>query len=115
MIGVEMQMPPGLHVYAPKVGNEYRGISWQMADSQCWTAGDTAYPEPLWKKMQFAEDKLPVYQDTLRLSRELVIQPVLSASDPSVFKAFREICLDSAAHVKASGVLNFQACDDRQC
>jgi peroxiredoxin len=114
-VGVEIVMPPGFHVYSPDAGGEYRRLSWQMKPSQCWAAGETTYPEAQRTKFPFAEEKLPVYQGTLRLGRELIVQPAIRADDPSVYDLFRKTCLDTQSQVGASGVLELQACDDRQC
>ncbi len=114
-VGVEIVMPAGFHVYSPDAGSDYRKLLWQMKPSQCWAAGETAYPEAKWRKFPFAEEKLPVYQGTVRLSRELIVQPAIRADDPSVYDLFRKTCLDTQSQAGAIGVLELQACDDRQC
>jgi hypothetical protein len=63
----------------------------------------------------FAEARLPVYEGTVRLHRELIVQPAIRADDPSVYELFRKTCLDNQSQVSASGVLEMQACNDRQC
>ena len=115
IIGLELRMPPGWHVYSPQATEGYRGIRWQMDSSECSIISDVVYPEPRWKQMAFSSEKLPVYEGTLRLTRELIVRPVLSDSDPSVFQLFRRSCLDSASRIHASGSLQFQACDEREC
>jgi len=115
LLGVQLQMPAGSHVYGPGVGNGYHGIAWQMNDSSCWYQSDAAYPEPQMRPFPFAEGMLPVYVDTLRLTRELVLKPVLSATEPSLYRLFKSVCLDASNGVKASGVLRLQVCDERQC
>jgi peroxiredoxin len=115
IIGLELRMPPGWHVYGPQVTAGYRGITWQMDSSECSIIGDVVYPKPHWRQMAFSGEKLPVYEGTLRLTRELIIKPILSDSDPSVFRLFCRSCLDSASKIHASGSLQFQACDQREC
>jgi peroxiredoxin len=115
IIGLELRMPPGWHVYAPQVTDGYRAITWQMDSSECSIIGDVAYPEPHWKQMVFSREKLPVYEGTLRLTREYIIKPLLRDSEPSVFRLFCRSCLDSASKIHATGTLQFQACDEREC
>jgi peroxiredoxin len=114
-VGVEIAMPKGFHVYSPDVGKEYRSLSWRMNPSECWAVGDASHPEAQWRKLPFAEEKLPVYEGTIRLTRELIVQPAIRADDPSVYDLFRKTCLDAQSQVTASGSLEMQACDDHQC
>lgn len=86
-----------------------------MNPSQCWSMGDVAYPGAKWQKLPFSEEKLPVYEGTIRLTRELIVQPAIRADDPSVFDLFRKTCLDAQSQITASGVVEMQACDERQC
>lgn len=114
-VGVEIAMPKGFHVYSPEAGKEYRSLAWRMNPSQCWSIGEAVYPAAQWRKLAFSEEKLPVYEGTMRLTRELIVQPAIRADDPSVFDLFRKTCLDAQSQISASGVLEMQACDDRQC
>jgi len=114
-IGVELHIPAGFHVYSPEAGGRYKGVSWQMDRTNCLNIGDPVYPKPEWKPMKSTGETLPVYEDTLRISREIVVRPALQATDPSVFKLFCDLCLDSDSRIKASGTLQFQACDDQRC
>jgi peroxiredoxin len=113
--GVEIGMPKDFHIYGPKAGKEFRSLAWRMNPSQCWAIGETAYPEARWQTLPFSEEKLPVYEGTIQLTRELIVQPAIRADDPSVFELFRKTCLDAHSQITASGVLDMQACDDRQC
>ncbi len=114
-IGLELKMPPGFHVYGREVGRGYRGIEWTMAPSSCWYQGDPEYPRPQLQHFAFEEALLPVYAGDVRITRELVLKPVLSAAEPSLYRLFQSVCLDSNSDVKASGAVTFQACDERQC
>jgi peroxiredoxin len=114
-IALELKIPAGFHVYAPEVGNQYIGVSWQMDPSNCIEIGAPEYPKPERKLMKSSNETLPVYENSLRISRELIVKPGVRASDPSVFRIFSELCLDPTSHITASGVLRFQACDEQQC
>lgn len=115
LIGVELQIPPGLHIYGPAIGRTYHGLEWKMDPSTCWYQSDPEYPRPQLMRFAFEEDELPVYQSNLRVTRELVLKPVLSAAEPSLFRLFQSVCVDASSFVKASAVIRFQACTDRQC
>jgi hypothetical protein len=114
-IGLEIKLPPGFHIYGSEVGRSYHGLDWSMDASSCWYQSEPEYPRPQTRHFAFAQEDLPVYDGEVRVTRELVLKPVLSAADPSLFRLFQNVCLDSSAHVKASGAVSFQACDARQC
>jgi hypothetical protein len=114
-IAVELKIPKGFHVYGPEVGSEYKGVSWQMDPTDCLEIGEPVYPKPEWRLMKSTNEDLPVYEGTLRISREIIVKPALKATDPSLFKLFCDRCLDPTSHIKASGVFKFQACDERLC
>ena len=58
---------------------------------------------------------MPVYEDTIRISRAIGMKPGIRESDPSVYKLFCRLCVDAASRIHASGVLKFQACDEQRC
>jgi hypothetical protein len=107
LIDLEFKMPPGFHFYGPNVGRGYHGLEWKMDESPCWYQSEPAYPKPQLRHFAFEEGELPVYAADLRVTRELVLKPVLSAAEPSLFRLFQTTCLDSSSRVKAS--------DERQC
>jgi peroxiredoxin len=115
LIGLEFKLPSGFHLYGPEVGGNYHGLEWKMDASPCWYQSEPEYPKPQRRHFAFEDGELPVYEGDARVTRELVLKPVLSAADPSLFRLFQTSCLDSSSHVKASGVVKFQACDERQC
>jgi peroxiredoxin len=115
MVAVEVSMPKGFHVYSPDAGKEYRRLNWRMNPSQCWSSAEAFYPEARRQRFPFSEVPLPVYEGTIRLTRELIVQPAIRATDPSVYELFRKTCLAQEEYISASGVLEMQTCDERQC
>jgi hypothetical protein len=115
VIGIELNLPTGYHVYGPEVGHGYRGLDWIMDDSSCWYQNAATYPAPRNVQFAFEDGALPVYKGTIRITRELVLKPVLSATDPSLFNLFKNVCLDKAGNIRAKGKINLQVCDDRKC
>lgn len=114
-LGLELNLPPGFHLYGPEVGRSYHGLEWRMDESSCWYQSDPEYPQPQLRHFAFEDHELPVYEGDVRVTRELVLKPVLSAAEPSLFRLFQTVCLDPNSRVKASGTVSFQACDERQC
>jgi peroxiredoxin len=114
-LSVELKMPPGFHLYGPEATPSYHALNWKMDESSCWYQSEPDYPKPQLRHFAFEENGLPVYEGAVRVNRELVLKPVLSAADPSLFRLFQNVCLDSNSRVKASGTVSFQACDERQC
>jgi peroxiredoxin len=114
-LGLELKMSPGFHLYGPAAGQSYHGLDWKMDDSSCWYQSEPEYPKSQLRHFAFEENELPVYEGNVRVNRELVLKPVLSAAEPSLFRLFQNVCLDASSSVKASGVVSFQACDERQC
>lgn len=115
VIALELKIPKGFHVYSPGVGSDYKGVSWTMDDTQCFDTGDATYPKAEVKLMKSTNEKLSVYENTLRITREIIVRPVIRANEPSIFKRFCALCVDPSTHITVSGVLKYQACDDTQC
>lgn len=115
ILGVELKIPPGLHVYGPKVAGDYRGVAWKMETSQCATLGESAYPAPAQRQFAFEKEKLPIYEGAVRITRELIVPPSIQAKNPAVFEAFCANCLKGESKLAVTGTLAFQACDATQC
>jgi hypothetical protein len=54
-IGLELKMPPGLHIYGPEAGRGYHGLQWRMDASSCWYQNEPAYPKPMLRHFAFEE------------------------------------------------------------
>jgi peroxiredoxin len=114
-IGIELQIEDGWHVYSPQAGGDYRALAWRMQESECSFVGDVSYPEPQWDQPAFADRKLPTYQGTVRLTREVVIRPMISDASPAALARFRKSCLGSDNRFHVAGSLQLQICSDREC
>ncbi|HEY3738957.1 MAG TPA: protein-disulfide reductase DsbD domain-containing protein [Bryobacteraceae bacterium] len=115
VIGLELKIPKGFHVYSPDVGGDYKGVSWTMDDTQCFDTADAMYPKAEVKLMKSTNETLPVYENTLRITREIIVRPVIRANDPSIFKKYCALCVDPTTHISLTGTLKYQACDDKLC
>ncbi len=95
---LDLEMKPGMHVYAPGVKDGYIPINWKMPESKNWVALPVTYPVWQMLDMPVIHETVPVYQDHVRITRDLVMgQP----------GAQRELTVE--------GSFVYQACDDTQC
>jgi peroxiredoxin len=115
ILGVDLKIPPGLHVYGPKVKGDYRGVVWEMEASQCATLGEPIYPAPAQRQFAFEPENLTVYEGAIRFTRELIVPPSIQPNNPAVFAAFCSNCLRGESKLGIAGTLKFQACDASQC
>ncbi|HZU27638.1 MAG TPA: redoxin domain-containing protein [Bryobacteraceae bacterium] len=114
-IGLELTIPAGLHIYGPDVEGGYKGLAWNMDASRCWEVGPPVYPAPKMMHFEATGETLPIYEGTLRLRREFVVEPFLKPNDPSIYEIFCSRCLDRHRRLTPSGMLRFQTCSDRVC
>lgn len=113
-LSVDIDLPPGLHIYGPEVGGTYRGLIWSMATNACLAVKEALYPDALPIKFDFEERALPVYEGKVRLSREVIVPPAISARNPDVYRDFLADCVPNGK-LTASATLQWQACDLNRC
>ena len=101
---VEIELRPGMHVYAPGVEG-YIPIDWRLADSDAATAHPVKYPFSEKLHLPAINETVPVYRGQVRLTRDITI-----GSDAKV-----KGLADPSGKFTVSGTLRYQACDDRQC
>ena len=101
----EVELKPGLHVYAPGVEYGYIPIAWTIPDSKAWVAFPTAFPAA--RKMEFSalKEVVPVYEGKLRLVRDLTIGNDMEIADE----------LGPNRTIAVKGTFRYQACDDKEC
>lgn len=97
-LALDLELKPGMHVYAPGVQGGYIPIDWEMPESKAWLALPAAFPESRMLNLPAIQETVPVYTGSVHLTRDLIIgQPV----------AARELTIE--------GAFRYQACDDREC
>ena len=92
---VDVTPKPGIHVYAPG-SNDYIPITVKLNPQALLKAGKVAYPKS--ELMTFADEKVPVFQKPFRLTQDVTLDKSLKPG-PTVI----------------TGIVNYQACDDRVC
>jgi DsbC/DsbD-like thiol-disulfide interchange protein len=100
---LDVELQPGIHVYAPGVQSGYIPIEWKLSTSPTWTNTTVDYPEP--KRVQLLGEMVPAYEGKMRITREVTIAPQRRAAEAA----------NAAGEFVIEGSFRYQACDDRQC
>jgi AhpC/TSA family/Disulphide bond corrector protein DsbC len=101
---LDLELKPGMHVYAPGVEG-YIPIDWKMAAGDAAEPHDTVYPKPQILFLKAIDEKVPVFQGKIHLTRDITIGP----------DAKLKPLLDAGGQFMVEGSLRYQACDDRMC
>jgi hypothetical protein len=105
MLSLDIQLQPGMHVYAPGV-HDYIPIDWKLDQG-----GPAAkrhpfeYPASEKVRLEAIGETVPVYRGHIRLQREITFAPD-GALKPLA---------NPAGEVSVKGTFRYQACDDRKC
>ncbi len=103
-ISLDIELKPGMHVYAPGVEG-YIPIEWTMKESEAAAAHEVSYPASVKLHLVAIDETVPVYRDRFRLTRDITI-----GQDAKVRPS-----LDGPGKFTVEGTLRYQACDDRIC
>ncbi|MFN7924480.1 MAG: protein-disulfide reductase DsbD family protein [Bryobacteraceae bacterium] len=101
---VELELRPGMHVYAPGVSGEYIPVSWKMAESKAWINFDPEWPRSRNKRLKAIRQTVPVFENKFRVMRDLKM-----AQARDLYPAAAENKLS------IKGDFRYQACDARVC
>jgi thiol:disulfide interchange protein DsbD len=103
---LDVDLKPGMHLYAPGVQGSYISLDWQIAasPSKAWRAQPVSYPPSQMLNLPAIGETLPVYEGQIRLKRALALGGA------------RELAAAGAGgSLKVTGSFRYQACDDRLC
>jgi len=92
---LEVELKPGVHVYAPGVEDTYIPIAWTLAESPGYKAGDARMPPSRKLYLEAIDETVPVYEGRFRLTRD--------------------VDLNAPGAVEIEGTFRYQACDDQMC
>jgi AhpC/TSA family/Disulphide bond corrector protein DsbC len=104
-LALEIELKPGMHVYAPGVEGGYIPVEWSMPEKKAWRAHEIAWPPSHKLRLEAIHETVPVYEGKFRLTRDLTmgqqkdLTPLLGAD--------RKVTVD--------GIFRYQACDAREC
>jgi peroxiredoxin len=104
VLALDVELKPGMHVYAPGV-QDYIPIDWKIADSKAWHTHPAAYPSSKRLHLAVIGETVPVYEGRFRITRDVTI------GQPQEFGAL----LDSSHALAIAGSFRYQACDDKEC
>lgn len=94
---IEMDLRPGLHVYAPGVVG-YRPVVWSLESSPAFTAHAVDYPPSRPLHLQAIDETVPVFENRVRLLRDVTIDGKAPPGELAI-----------------TGTFQYQACDERIC
>ena len=101
---LDLELKPNMHVYAPGVQG-YIPDRLENERERGVCNHDVTYPKPEILFLKAIDEKVPVFQGQVRLTREVTIGP-----DAKVRAAS-----DAGGQFTVEGTLRYQACDDRVC
>ncbi len=94
---VDLELPPKMHVYAPKV-NGYHPVSITVDENPYLRVHPAEMPEPKMLRLEAIDETVPVYEGRARIFQDVTISPRL-----------RE------PQIEISATLSYQACDEKVC
>ena len=100
---LEVELNDKMHVYAPSVEG-YIPINWQMDEASGLIQYDAEYPESRTLHLPAIDERVPVYEGSIRLVRDVMVGQA---------KELGDLVQDGKLTIR--GKLRYQACDDRMC
>jgi hypothetical protein len=104
-LALEIELKPGMHVYAPGVEGGYIPVDWTMADSKGWKAHEAVWPKSRMLRLEAIHETVPVFEGKFQARRDVTIgqqkdfTPLLSAN--------KKLTIE--------GTFRYQACDAKVC
>ena len=105
LLGLNIELNPGIHVYSPGVEGGYIPIEWKIAESSGWLAHPAQYPPSRKLHLPAIRETVPVYEGRFRLTRDLTI---------GQSQEIRPVT-GSGSELVVEGSLRYQACDETMC
>jgi hypothetical protein len=106
VFALALNVVPGerIHVYAPGAKG-YKALKLELQPQQYVRILPLSYPQPEIYHFQPLDERVPVYQKPFTLTQELVLEAGQEAIQ----------ALAKKTELNLTGILQYQACDDRQC
>ena len=105
MIASEVRLPPDIHVYAPGTKG-YKPINLVIDPTPEARLMPTVYPRSKILYLPAIQERVPVFEDTFRISQDLQVATAAAFSD--------SLSADGKS-VTIAGKLEYQACDSKIC
>ena len=105
VLSLDVELPKGLHAYAPGAPEEYIPVDWKMETNEAYRLGPLETPEPKRLAVGGETVPVPVFEGKFTLKRELI--PAAQAK----LKA----AAGEDGKFKVPVTFRYQVCSDRQC
>lgn len=102
---LEIELKPGIHVYAPGIAGGYIPIDWKLEQSPVWTSSSVEYPESKLIRLDAIDETVPAYETKLRVTRDVQLAPQRILAQAA----------GETGEVIVRGSFRYQACDEKQC
>lgn len=102
---VDVEPRPGLHVYAPGAGADYRPLTLHIHAQPYLTVDEPVYPVPDGTWTSPLEEQVPVYTRPARVRVELALGT----------RQELKLVYDSGGVLEVTGILSYQACSETVC
>ena len=102
---VRIELPEGVHVYAPGVQG-YKPIQLQFDPSAAVQLTPASYPASKTLYLQAIKEQVPVFEETFRITTDAKM-----SADPDFIKSLGP----SGKTVRISGKLSYRACNEKIC
>ena len=103
-IRLEVELKPGLHVYAPGVQSSYIPVSWEFAAGP-WKAELASWPASKTLNLPAIKETAPVYEGKFSILRDLTF-----AQERPLFAA-----TGGSGQLSVESTFRYQACDNKEC
>lgn len=102
---LQIELKPGMHVYAPGVEGGYIPVDWRIEESKGWKLHDAVWPASAKKNLPAIHETVPVYERQFRVRRDLTIAQQQDLAP----------LLDAEHKITIDGSFRYQACDEKEC
>lgn len=102
---VDVEPKPGVHVYAPGAGPDYRPLTLRIEAKPYLTAYEPIYPMPDGTWTSPLDERVPVYTRPARVRVEVAL---------GTRQELKPV-YDAEGRLEVTGVLSFQACSETVC
>jgi hypothetical protein len=106
-LGVEIELPPGVHVYSPGV-NGYKPIQLALQPVSEIELSAETYPKPQVLYLKAIQERVPVFEGKFRITQDVTVTPS-KAGD-----VVRSL-VSAQKTISITGELKYQACDKTIC
>ena len=94
----EIDLEPGVHIYAPEVTGGYRPTAFVIEEHPLVEIHEPTFPESRTLHLEVIDEEVPVYEGKIRILRDITVSSSVLAP-----------------RIELSGYFEFQACDDEEC